>query len=450
MKLVKKRLMDLKSAEYNPRKSLIPSDPEYQKIAASIEEFGYVDPIIINSDDTIIGGHQRRTILLDLGYSEADCILINMDKTREKALNIALNKISGAWDEDALKNLLIDLDRADYDVSLTGFDDQEIEKLFADVCITQEANDDGYDLEAKQEALKEISVSLGDIWQLGRHFLMCGNAVNFSDVEKFMCGKEADLIITDPPYNVDYEEKDKSLEKLLKRNCTRVTNEIKNDRVKSAAFYKFLYQAFCNFSKVAKMGCPIYIFHSEHEGINFRMAMKEAGFYQAQTLIWEKSQFVIGRQDYQWRHEPILYGWKEGAGHYFGGGRGQDTVWIEEEQDYSSMKKTELIAFLERIREQVQKDSTVLFEKKPNRSDLHPTMKPISLLGRFISNSSRKNETVVDFFGGSGTTLIACEQLDRNAYIMELNQEYCKIIIDRWEAYTGQKAEKIRGGGGKT
>ena len=320
MELVKRNLIDLKSAEYNPRKTLRPEDPDYQRIAASIEEFGYVDPIIINSDNTIIGGHQRRTIMLGLGYTEADCILVEMDKTREKALHIALNKITGEWDEAALKDLLIDLDKANYDVSLTGFCNEEIEQLFADVELTQEVNDDGYDLDQRVEEIKEVRTQQGDIWQMGRHRLMCGDATDISDVKRLMEGIEADLIITDPPYNVAYEAKEKSLQHYCKRSSTRTNSEIQNDQMSNDAFYSFLYKAFCNFYEVARPGCPIYIFHSDSEGINFRTAMKEAGFYQAQTLIWEKSQFVLGRQDYHWRHEPILYGWKQGAAHYFGGG----------------------------------------------------------------------------------------------------------------------------------
>ena len=276
---------------------------------------------------------------------------------------------------------------------------------------------------------------------------MCGDATNLSDIERLMEGVAADLIITDPPYNVDYETKDKSLERSYKRNRTRANNEIQNDRMSNDAFYSFLYKAFCNFNEVARPGCSIYIFHADSEGINFRIAMKESGFYQAQTLIWEKNQFVIGRQDYHWRHEPILYGWKEGGGHYFGGGRGQDTVFIEDDIDFSAMKKSDLVAYIEGIRERLQENTTVLYEKKPARSDMHPTMKPVALFGRLIANSSKYGDTVADFFGGSGTTLIACEQLNRSAYLMELNEKYCDIIVDRWEEYTGQKAVRVREGG---
>lgn len=447
MELVKKKLADLIPAEYNPRKALTPDDPEYQRIAASIEQFGYVDPIIINRDGTIIGGHQRRRVMLDLGYTEADVIIVDMDKNNEKALNVALNKITGEWDQEALKALLIDLDKADFDVALTGFAEDEMLKLFENVELETEVNDDDYDPDKKLQELKEVRTRQGDIWQLGDHRLMCGDATDYADLSLLMAGAAADLIITDPPYNVDYEAKDKSLEHSYKRNTSRIDNEIKNDKMNNDAFYEFLFKAFSNLYDAAKPGCAIYIFHADSEGLNFRNAMRDAGFKQAQTLIWEKNQFVIGRQDYHWRHEPILYGWREGAGHYFVDDRSQDTVFIEDDVDFNAMKKPELVAYIERIRAELSSKTTVQYEKKPSRSDMHPTMKPVALFGRLISNSSRYKENILDTFGGSGTTLIAAEQLHRTAYLMETNEKYCDVIVDRWEEYTGQKAEKVREGG---
>lgn len=447
MELVKRQLSDLKPAEYNPRKALKPGDPEYQRIAASIEEFGYVDPIIINTDNTIIGGHQRRTVMVDLGYTEADCILVEMDKTREKALNIALNKITGEWDEAALKDLLIDLDKAGCDVGITGFGEDEIGKIFASVELAQEANDDGYDLEGKMEGLTETRTRPGDIWQMGDHRLMCGDATDLSDVLRLMEGAAADLIIADPPYNVDYGGKDAFLGRYYKRNRDRAGSRIGNDNISGDGFYSFLYKAFCNMAEAARQGCAAYIFHADINGTSFRTAFQDAGFHLAQILIWEKNKFVIGRQDYHWRHEPILYGWKEGAGHYFGGGCGQDNIFIEDSEDLQAMKKADLIAYIKGIQERLQDGSDVIYEKKPARSAMHPTMKPVPLIGRLVTNSSKYGGTVADFFGGSGTTLIACEQLNRSAYLMEFNEKYCDIIIDRWEEYTGQEAVRVREGG---
>lgn len=448
MELVKRKLKDLKPAEYNPRKALTPDDVEYQRIAASIEQFGYVDPIIINRDGTIIGGHQRRTVLLDLGYEEADVIVVDMDKTNEKALNIALNKITGEWDERALKELLIDLDGLDFDVKLTGYGDDELADLFRKVEISQEAQDDNFNIdEAKEEAEKKPRTKYGDIWQLGNHRLMCGDAADYSDIELLMEGVQADLILTDPPYNVDYEAKDKRLEHSFKRNRTRKTNEIIGDRMADDDFYNFLCRIFSNYFDAARPGAAVYVFHADSEGLTFRQAFAVAGFKLAQVLIWEKNQFVIGRQDYHWRHEPILYGWKEGAGHYWIGDRSQDTVLMEDDIDFKAMKKPELIAYIERIRQELSTRTSVQYEKKPARSDMHPTMKPVALVGRLMANSSKYKDNVVDFFGGSGTTLIAAEQLHRTAYIMEINPVYCDVIIKRYEEYTGLQAIRVKGGG---
>lgn len=450
MRLEKRRLADLKPAAYNPRKALKPGDEEYEKLAASIEKHGYIDPIVVNEDGTIIGGHQRRTVMMDLGYEEADVIIVSLpDKNDEIAANIALNQITGEFEKDALMGLLIQLEGFGYDTMAAGFNSHDLSELFAQVDLTQEANDDNYDIEKAEKKAEEAEpiTQPGDIWQMGEHRLLCGDASDFSDVGILMAGSEADLIITDPPYNVDYEAKDKALEKSYKRNTTRTLNEIRNDRMADEDFYNFLLQVFSNYCDVARKGAAVYVFHADSEGLTFRKAFDAAGYKLSQVLIWEKNQFVIGRQDYHWRHEPILYGWKEGAGHYFIDDRSQDTVFIEDDVDFKAMKKDDLIAYIERIREALTARTSVQYEKKPARSDMHTTMKPVALVGRLMANSSRRGDLVADFFGGSGTTLIAAEQLGRVAYIMEISPRYCDIIINRWEEYTGKKAVRVRGGG---
>lgn len=449
MRLENRALSDLKPAEYNPRKQLKPGDPEYEKLAYSIEHHGYIDPIVINEDGTIIGGHQRRTVMMDLGYTEAQVVIVDIqNKEDEIAANIALNQIDGAWDNDKLMGLLINLESAGYDTMAAGFNSSDLNSLFISVDKTQEANDDNYDVEKALEetAEQEPVTKYGDVWQLGEHRLMCGDASDFSDVGILMAGSEADLIITDPPYNVDYEAKDKSLERSYKRNTSRKTNEIANDKMDENDFYKFLYQIFSNYLDIAKAGAAVYVFHADIEGLTFRQAFDASGFTLKQVLIWEKNQFVIGRQDYHWRHEPILYGWKEGAAHYFIDDRSQDTVFIEDDIDFSAMKKEALVAYIEDIRAKLSARTSVQYEKKPARSDIHPNMKPVALVGRLMANSSRRGELVADFFGGSGTTLMAAEQLGRVAYLMELNPKYCDVIINRWEEYTGKKAVRVRGG----
>ena len=443
MNIEKRRMQDLKPAEYNPRKALTPEDAEYQKIKRSIESFGYIDPIIINNDGTIIGGHQRHTVLSDLGYEEVEVVVLDLNKEDEKALNIALNKISGEWDELKLKDLLIELDLGDYDISLTGFDNQELEELIELTDFEPETTEDEFDSEqAYNDSVSEGPlVKAGEVWQLGRHRLMCGDSTDINDVKKLMGAELMDLIITDPPYNVNYEEKAAALNEYRPNNNGAM--EIENDLMNNEDFYSFLFKAYSNMEAYMRAGAAIYVFHADSEGLNFRKAFIEAGLKLSECLIWEKNNFVLGRQDYHWRHEPILYGWKEGAKHYFVNDRTQDTIILEDDVDFDSMKKPELIQYIKDMMQRYADQTSVIYEKKPMSSSLHPTMKPLELVGKLMKNSSKKGWNVGDFFGGSGSTLMAAEQLDRNAFVMEYSEHYASVIIKRWEDFTGQQAVKI-------
>lgn len=392
MNIEKRAVTDLVHADYNPRKKLTANDAEYQKIKRSLEEFGYVDPIIINSDNTIIGGHQRATVLQDLGYAEIDVVVVDMDKPKEKALNVALNKISGEWDFEKLEVLLEEL-QLEMDATITGFDDEDIQRMLAELHPEETAEDDDYDVDANLP--EEPKAKLGDIYQLGRHRLMCGDSTNAADVQKVMNGNLADLLLTDPPYNISYTGK------------TKEALTIQNDSMGDAEFKEFLLSFYKNAYEAMKPGAPFYIWHADTEGLNFRAMLCEAGLQLRQTLIWNKNTIVLGRQDYQWKHEPCLYGWKDGAAHKWYSDRSQ---------------------------------STVMDFKKPSRSEQHPTMKPIELFSYQITNSSKRGDIVLDVFGGSGSTMIACEQLGRTCYMMELDPKYCDVIIDRWEQLTGEKA----------
>ena len=340
----RRKLADLKAAEYNPRKALTPDDAEYQKIRRSIEEFGYVDPIIINEDGTIIGGHQRATVLKDLGYQEVDVVVVALDKQREKALNIALNKITGEWDEVKLKDLLLDLDLGDYDISLTGFEQNDLTELVDKLAIEPEAVDDDFNEdEALEQAEAEPVTKLGDVWLLGRHRLMCGDSTSQDDMAVLMNGEIADLVVTDPPYNVNYGDKAEMLDEYLPAKGHRNINHIKNDNMDNQSFYSFLLATYQSAYEFMRAGAAIYVFHAESTGHIFRQAFLDAGLKLAQCLIWEKNAFVLGRQDYQWRHEPCLYGWKEGAAHYFINDRTQDTVILEQYIDRAG--KQDLIKY---------------------------------------------------------------------------------------------------------
>lgn len=447
LKTEKRKLTELRAAEYNPRKTLTPEDSEYQKIKRSIEEFGYVDPIIINEDGTIIGGHQRTTVLKDLGYEEVDVVVVDLDKQKEKALNIALNKITGEWDELKLKDLLLDLELGDYDITFTGFEQKDLTELVDSLAVEPETVDDEFDEEEALEQISEPVTRLGDVWILGRHRLMCGDSTSQEDVVILMNGEMADLIVTDPPYNVNYGDKAEMLDTYLPGKGHRNTSHIKNDNMDNVSFYQFMLQIYQSAYEAMREGAAIYVFHAESTGHIFRQAFLDAGLKLAQCLIWEKNNFVLGRQDYQWRHEPCLYGWKEGAAHYFINDRTQDTVILEDDIDFEAMKKSELVAYLEELRRKYKDRTSVIYENKPTRNDIHPTMKPIALMGKFITNSSKSGWNVLDLFGGSGSTLMAAEQLGRNAYLMELDEKFCDVIVKRWEDYTGQSAVRIPAGG---
>ncbi len=388
-------LSDLHPAEYNPRVALAPEDEEYKRIKRSIETYGYVDPIIINSDGTIIGGHQRYNVLLDLGYDTAHVVIVDLDKNAEKALNVALNKISGEWDDEKLCDLLQDLDLSGYDFSLTGFTRSELDGLQLKLGVGEAVEDEDFDVDKAVEECEKPVTKRGDLWIMGGHRLLCGDARNVDDMARLMGGAKADLLLTDPPYNVDYVGK------------TKDALKIDNDRMSNADFRAFLLEAFTAARQSMKAGAAFYIWHADSNGYDFRGACMDAGWKVRQCLIWEKDILVLGRQDYQWQHEPCLYGWNEGAGH----------AW------YSDRKQTTILRF-----------------DKPTRSKEHPTMEPVPLFGYLVQNSSKPGDIVLDPFSGSGTTVIAAEQLDRTAYVMELNERYCDVIVKRWEEQTGEKA----------
>ena len=388
MEFKKLKINTLIPASYNPRKKLKPGDAEYEKIKNSITEFGYVDPIIVNSDMTIIGGHQRWSVLKALGYDEVDCVVIEIDKTKEKALNIALNKVTGEWNKELLADLIKDLQSLDYDVSMTGFEPPEIDELFNDVH-SKDVKDDKFDLDRALD--DEAFVKSGDVWLLGRHRLMCGDSTKPDNISILMNGKKANLCITDPPYNCSYEG----------GTGMRIMNDNWSD---SQKFYQFLLDAFKNAYGSMADGAAIYVFHSDAEKVNFFNAVVDAGFHYSTTCIWVKNALVIGRMDFQMRHEPIIYGFKDTAKHKFYGDRKQTTVW---EFD------------------------------KPVKSKLHPTTKPLALIGYPIGLSSQENGIILDLFGGSGSTLIAAEQMNRIGYLMELDPVYASVIVRRYAALKG-------------
>lgn len=384
MEIKKVNVAELKAAKYNPRKDLKPGDEEFEKLKRSIETFGYVEPVIWNKrTGNVVGGHQRLKVLKHLGFTEVDCVVLDIDLLQEKALNVALNKISGEWDMPLLNDLLKDMNASGFDIKLTGFDLTDLDEYFKGESLDNVKEDD-FDIDGATAIIKKALSKEGDIWVLGRHRLMCGDSTSSEMVAKLMDGKKADLFLTDPPYNVAYEG---------------TAGKIQNDNQEDGKFHEFLVSAFTAADKALKQGGSFYIWHADSEGFNFRGACREVGWKVRQCLIWNKNSLVLGRQDYQWKHEPCLYGWKEGESHYWGGDR---------------------------------KQTTVLDFNRPKRSELHPTMKPVELFAYEMMNSSKKGDAVLDLFGGSGTTIIAAEQLDRKAYVMELDSKYVDVIVERY------------------
>jgi site-specific DNA-methyltransferase (adenine-specific) len=381
MDIINIALKDLKPYEKNPRKN----DDAVKYVAESIKEFGFKVPIVIDKDNVIVAGHTRYKAAKKLGMTEIPCIIAD-DLTDEqiKAFRLADNKVAekAEWDFDLLNTELDDI--IDLDMELFGFEDA----LQDDA---EEAVEDEFEVELPPEPKSK----LGDIYQLGNNRLMCGDSTVLEDIEKLMGGEQADMLLTDPPYNVNYEGKTK--DKL----------KIKNDQMGNDNFRQFLTDAFSNADMVMKPGAVFYIWHADSEGYNFRGACFDAGWTVRQCLIWNKNSMVMGRQDYQWKHEPCLYGWKEGAGH----------LWASD-----------------------RKQTTVINFDKPTRNDMHPTMKPIPLFDYQIKNNTKGGDVVLDLFGGSGTTIMACEQNGRRGYSMEYDPRYVDVIIARWEKFTGEKA----------
>ena len=392
MKIEERKLGDLKPYENNPRKN----DEAVNAVVKSIEEFGFKNPIIIDKDDVIIAGHTRYKAAKKLGLEKVPTIKAE-DLTPEqvKAFRLADNKVSeiAAWDMTALGEELKDI--SEIDMSDFGFD----LSLFED---DEELDEDVDEFEEEVES----RCKPGDLWQLGNHKLICGDSTSFETLERLMGGQQADLLITDPPYNVNYGAV-RDVSEAIKRKKRRDGLIIQNDNMDDESFRQFLRDAFSTADSVMRPGAVFYIWHADNESYNFRGACRDNEWQIRECLIWNKSSLVLGRQDYQWKHEPCLYGWKEGASHYWGGDRSQ---------------------------------TTVLEFDKPNRSELHPTMKPVALFAYQIKNSSKKGDNVLDMFGGSGTTLIACQELDRKAYICELDPHYCDVIIARWEELTKKQA----------
>lgn len=362
------------------------SKEQINKLRSSIREFGFVNPVIIDREYNVIAGHGRIAAAREEGITEVPCVFVDhLTEAQKKAYILADNRMAldAGWDEDLLRVELEALEEMGYDLGLTGFDDKELAALFP----AEEAKEDDFDVDA--ELQKPTFTKTGDVWTLGRHRLVCGDATDPAVYAVLMGNTKANLIITDPPYNVNYEGS---------------AGKIKNDNMAGEKFYEFLLAAFKNMKSVMAADASIYVFHADTEGLNFRRAFADAGFYLSGCCIWKKQSLVLGRSPYQWQHEPVLYGWKKNGKHQWYTGRKETTIWGFD---------------------------------KPKKNGDHPTMKPIPLLAYPIGNSSMTNAIVLDPFGGSGSTLITCEQTDRICHTIELDEKFCDVIVNRYIEQVG-------------
>ena len=392
-------MITTKEMQLVPIEKLIPyinnarthSPEQIAKLRASLREFGFINPVIIDKDYTIIAGHGRCAAAKEEGMTEVPCVLADhLTDAQKKAYIIADNRMAmdAGWDEELLRVEIEALEAEDFDPLLTGFDEDELSKLFDD---GNDTKDDDFDVDAELE--KPAFTKPGDVWALGRHRLVCGDSTDPATFDTLMDGKKANLVITDPPYNVNYKGS---------------AGKIKNDNMANDAFYQFLLDAFKNTEAAMDNEASIYVFHADTEGLNFRRAFADAGFNLSGCCIWKKQSLVLGRSPYQWQHEPVLCGWKKKGKHKWYAGRKEITIW-----EYD----------------------------KPKKNGDHPTMKPIPLLAYPIQNSSLTNSIVLDPFGGSGSTLVACEQTDRICYTIELDEKFCDVIVNRYIEQVGSDSD---------
>ena len=380
-------LKDIKPYSNNPRKK-----QNITKVVNSIKEFGFQQPIVVDKKNIIIVGHSRYEASKELGLDKVPVIIADLSPVKAKAYRIADNRINqdSEWDFSKLKLEFKDISKLDFNLDSLGFEKNELDDLIIDE-VKGFTDDD-----AVPDKPKKPKSKLGEIYQLGHHRVMCGDATKEEDVKKLMNSQKADMVFTDPPYNINYQ------------GGTKIREKMKNDQMNN--YYEFLLSVFNNYRLLMKSGASIYVCHADSERVNVTKSFQDADFYFSSVIIWSKDNSTFGRQDYFWKHEPILYGWSKDSSHSWYGANNEETVWNI---------------------------------KRPSKSLKHPIMKPIELIDRALKNSSRINNIILDLFGGSGSTLIACAKTNRNCYMMELDPIYVDVIIKRWEDYTGKSSKKI-------
>lgn len=418
MKIETVNIDKINPATYNPRVDLKPGDEEYEKLKRSINEFGYVEPLVWNKrTGNLVGGHQRLKILIEQGFKEVQVSVVDLDSMKEKALNIALNKISGSWDEHKLAELLQELSETPLDIEITGFMEDELSDLMADLPndteIETPVEDDNFDVDEAVENIVDPETKYGDVWKLGRHLLVCGDATKSEDINKLMGDIKANLVITDPPYNVAVTSGSKEL-------SGSGRDSIMNDNMSAEDFDCFLDKVFYSYAHLMEDNAAIYVFHGSSYQREFENSMNKHGIIVRSQCIWVKNYPSFGWSQYRWQHEPIFYAYKQGKTPSWYGDRKQSTVWKSG------------------LPEDVPKPSTVWEISRENVSGyVHPTQKPLDLIAIPLKNSSNKKDIVVDLFGGSGSTLMTCEQTDRECRTLEIDPVFCDVIKKRFYKNTG-------------
>lgn len=452
------KLSQVQANAANPRSI---SGAQFQRLVDSLlvlPKMLELRPIVVDATMTALGGNMRYRALCAIADMSYDAIgnrlaqlpdFVKKTKPEQEALLnrwlvwrdaptaviLRADKLTDAEAREFIIKDNVGFGEWNYDALANEWDEVELKDWGLDVW---QPDDEGLDEDAELEEQEDnysdddidnapTRCKAGDLWLLGEHRLLCGDSTKSEDVDRLMGGELADLLLTDPPYNVAYE------------GATKDKLTIANDNMDDASFLAFLSDVFVNAVKAMRPGAAYYIWHADSKGWEFRSALKSAGLTLRETIIWVKNAIVLGRQDYQWRHEPCLYGWKDGAAHYFINDRTQSTVFEDAGVDYKKLKKDELLQLVKQMTD-ISTPNTIIYEDKPTRNDIHPTMKPVKLMGRLIKNSSKQEQLVLDLFGGSGSTLIACEQLNRRCFSMEFDPKYCDAILDRWEKLTGKTA----------
>jgi DNA modification methylase len=446
LRIDRMELAALKPHPRNPRKHPKPESPAWDALKKSLAH-DYFDPLVVNErNGMLVSGHLRHKVLLASGFTHADVSVVSYDEPTHVARLIAANSLLGDWEDELLTSLAGELTRGGIDAGLANLTEKDLASYLDGPSVTDDTGDATVLVSQAEEVARKWQVAPGDLYAIGEHRVFCGDCTREESWQLLLGDRLADMVWTDPPYNVDYDsiqQRRVDLKRAEGKNPHAKPEAIINDDLTEAEYEKFLRTCFAVAHSRLKPGGAIYVAHADSYGRLTRQLFTEAGFYEAQCLIWVKNAFTLGRQDYQWQHEPILYGWKSGAGHYWQGGFSQASVIDDEQKQLDKLTKGELVAIIQTLRN--ARDTSVIREPRGTGNALHPTVKPLPLVARQIWNSSHRGDTVLELFGGSGTTILAAEQTNRRAVATELDPKFCAVILERC-ARAGLTVEKIRDG----